>query len=159
VFDLLHAHGRTLASAGVIVQRTRWTSEPEKQWTATQTAKLASVLGAHGALVTWDYGGNDFLEVAHTIEACEAAGIRTVFMTVEQERPGEPGSFLFMPRSADAIVSTGGMTVREAPVPARIIGFEDGRVPAAAVAAGDLTRPVFGEYDFVGLRARSREDF
>ena len=159
VRDLLRAHGDTLAFAGVIVQRTRWTSEPEKRWTAQQTAKLATALGAQGAVVTWDYGGNDFLEVAYTIEACEAAGIKTVFMTVEQERPGNPGSFLFMPSSADAIVSTGGLTVLETPPPARVIGFDDGLVPAQAVTAGDLIRPIFGEYDFYGLRQRGRLDF
>ena len=159
VRDLLAAHGDTLAFAGVIVQRTRWTSEPEKQWTARQTARLAAALGAQGALVTWDYGGNDFLEVAYTVEACEAAGIETVLMTVEQERPGNPGSFLYMPAAADTIVSTGGLTVLEAPTPARVIGFEDGLVPSHAVTAGELIRPVFGEYDFYGLRNRGRADF
>jgi glycine reductase len=159
VRDLLRSHGKSLAFAGVIVQRTRWTSEPEKRWTARQAAKLATALGAQGALVTWDYGGNDFLEVAYTIEACEAAGIKTVFMTVEQERPGNPGSFLFMPSSADAIVSTGGVTVLETPPPARIIGFEDDLVPSDAVTVGDVIRPIFGEYDFYGLRHRGRLDF
>src|SRR5262249_56555124 len=108
------------------------------------------------ALVTWDFGGNDFLEVAYTVEACEAAGIKTVLMTVEQERPGNPGSFLYMPVAADAIVSTGGLTVREAPTPARVIGFEDGLVPSHAVSAGELIRPIFGRYDFYGLRHRGR---
>lgn len=159
VRDLFLAHGRSLSFAGVIPQRTRWTSEPEKRWTARQTAKLAAALGVQGALVTWDYGGNDFLEVAYTVEACEEAGIKTVFMTVEQERPGNPGSFLFMPPAADAIVSTGGMTVRETAPPGRVIGFEDDLVPVHAVTAGDLIRPVFGEYDFYGLRNRGRLDF
>ena len=159
VLDLLRAHGESVCFAGVIAQRTRWTSEPQKQWTAQQTARLAKALGAAGALVTWDYGGNDFLEVAYTVEACEALGIETVFMTVEQERPGNPGSFLFMPPSADAIVSTGGLTVTEAPVPERVVGFEDGLVPGYAVTAGERIRPIFGEYDFYGLRNRGRLDF
>jgi hypothetical protein len=159
VRDLLRAHGESLSFAGVIVQRTRWTSEPEKQWTARQTAKLATALEARGALVTWDYGGNDFLEVAYTVEACQAAGIETVLMTVEQERPGNPGSFLFTPPSADAIVSTGGITVLETAPPSRVIGFEDDLVPVHAVTAGEVIRPIFGEYDFYGLRNQGRLDF
>ena len=159
VLDLLRAHGKSVCFAGVIAQRTRWTSEPQKRWTAQQTARLAKTLGAAGALVTWDFGGNDFLEVAYTVEACEALGIRTVFMTVEQERPGNPGSFLFMPPSADAIVSTGELTVTEAPAPQRVIGCEDSHMPGHAVTAGGRIRPIFGEYDFYGLRYRGRLDF
>jgi glycine reductase len=159
VLDLLREHGTSVCFAGVIAQRTRWTSERQKRWTAQQTARLARALHADGALVTWDYGGNDFLEVAYTIEACEALGIKTVLMTVDQERPGDPGSFLFMPSAAEAIVTTGGLTVTDAPEPERVIGFEDGLVATHMVAAGERIRPIFGQYDFYGLRNRGRVDF
>lgn len=159
VADLYRAHGDSLAFRGVIVQRTRWTSEPQKRWTAQQTAKMARMLGATGAIVTWDYGGNDFLEVAYTIEACEAAGIKTVWVTVEQEKAGNPGSLLFMPPTADAVVSTGGLLLRDVPPPGRVVGFDDGALPPGVVAEGDQIRSVFGEFDFYGLRNRSRVDF
>ncbi len=159
VADLYRAHGASVDFRGVITQRTRWTSEPQKRWTAQQTAKIARMLGASGAIVTWDYGGNDFLEVAYTIEACEAAGIKTVWVTVEQEKAGNPGSLLFTPAAADAAVSTGGLLLREAITPSRVIGFDDGRLPAGVVAEGDLVRSVFGEFDFYGLRNRSRVDY
>ena len=48
---------------GSIISRTQWAALAEKQLIANQTAKLATMLGAQGALVTWDDGGNEFIEV------------------------------------------------------------------------------------------------
>ncbi len=50
-----------------------------------QTAKLAAMLGAQGAVVTWDAGGNEFIEVVRSIQACERLGIKTVFLTSEDD--------------------------------------------------------------------------
>ena len=52
---------------------------------ANQAAKLAQVLGAQGAIITWDAGGNEFIEVVRTIQACEQLGIKTVFLTSEDD--------------------------------------------------------------------------
>ena len=43
------------------------------------------MLGAQGAVVTWDAGGNEFIEVVRTIQACERLGIKTVFLTSEDD--------------------------------------------------------------------------
>ena len=53
--------------------RTEWTTQHEKQLIANQTAKLASMLGAQGAVVTWDAGGNEFIEVVRTHPGVRAA--------------------------------------------------------------------------------------
>ena len=95
VLPALYArHGTEYAWVGSIVSRTRWGGLAEKQRSAYQTAKLASMLGATGALVTWNHGGNDLIEVMLTIQGLERAGIRTVFLTIESDikvvrlRPG-----------------------------------------------------------------------
>ena len=158
VLDLARAHGDSLAFAGIIAQRTRWTSEAEKQLTAQQTAKMAKMVGATGALVTWDYGGNDNVEVAYTLEACEALGIKTVFLTHEQgPPPTSAGTMIFLPAAADAVVSTGTLLLTEVTKPARIIGFDDGRGPLDFAVSG--TREVFGVDDRYGLRNLSIEEY
>ena len=92
--------------AVAIAIRTRWSQQVEKDVTSNQAAKLASQIGATGAVVTWDAGGNDFMEVIRTVQACEKMGINTVFLTTE-EHP-DTGSPLLEPLpEARAIVTTG----------------------------------------------------
>ena len=52
--------------------------------TSNQAAKIAQQIGATGAVVTWDAGGNDFMEVIRTVQACEQIGINVVFLTFEE---------------------------------------------------------------------------
>jgi hypothetical protein len=153
VFDLLRGHGGDCAFAGVIAVRTRWSAQAEKDLTAFQAAKVARMVGARGAIVTWDSGGNDFIEVIRTIQACEQAGVKTVFITGE-EPPETGGPPLLEPLpEADAIVSTGWAGALDGdpppPTPSRIIGGEDQsydpdsgmlRRELAALAAGARPR-------------------
>jgi hypothetical protein len=57
--------------------------------------------------VTWDAGGNEFIEVVHTVRACERLGIKTVFLTSEDNPEGGAPSMLEPVAEADAIVTTG----------------------------------------------------
>jgi hypothetical protein len=107
VLELYSRHGLDLDFAGCIAIRTRWSSQDEKDVTATQCAKLAVLLGAEGAVVTWDAGGNDFMEVIRTVQACEYAGVQTVFLTSEEPaHTGGPPLLEPLPE-ARAIVSAG----------------------------------------------------
>ncbi len=107
VMDMYRRHGKEIAFAGVITIRTRWSAQFEKDITSTQAAKLAQMQGAKGAVITWDAGGNDFMETIRTVQACEKLGIKTVFLTGE-ESPESGGPPLLEPLpEADAIVSTG----------------------------------------------------
>ena len=130
VFSLYRGHGDQFNFAGCIAIRTRWSSQAEKDVTSFQAAKLASMLGATGAIVTWDAGGNDFMEVIRTVQACERLGVKTVFLTNE-EHPDTGGPPLLEPLpEADAIVSTGfgaNLTDDERPLPAveRVIGKKE----------------------------------
>ena len=107
VQDLYDGHGVEHDFAGVIAIRTRWTAQEEKDLTAYQAAKLARLLGADGALVTYDAGGNDFMEVMQTVQACERLGIKTVLVTGESPPESEGLPLLMELPEADAIVSTG----------------------------------------------------
>ena len=107
LLDLYRRHGKDINLVGVIATRTEWTTQHEKQLTANQTAKMAKMLGAEGALVTWDAGGNEFIEVIRTVQACEQEGIKTVFLTSEDSPEGGAPTMLEPVPEADAVVSTG----------------------------------------------------
>lgn len=129
VLEMFRQHGKTLAFGGVITIRTRWTAQFEKDITSNQAAKLAQMVGANGAVITWDAGGNDFMETIRTVQACEKLGIKTVFLTGE-ESPESGGPPLLEPLAeADAIVSTGfGGHANRSMLPLenveKIVGFE-----------------------------------
>jgi Glycine/sarcosine/betaine reductase component B subunits len=130
LLDLCRRHGKDWSFLGVILLRTEWTTQTEKQLMANQTAKLASLLGAQGAVVTWDAGGNEFIEVMRSIQACERLGIKTVFLTSEDDATDGAPTMLEPLPEADAIVSTGffknsTLGVTEAPAVDRVIGLPD----------------------------------
>ncbi len=126
-WGLSQRHGKDINFVGCIIIRTRWSAQSEKFLTAQQVASLCRTLRADGAVVGWDSGGNDFMEVIRTIEACEKAGVKTVFLTME-ESPLSGGPPLLEPLpEADAVVSTGfqgaaGGRVAELAAPERVIG-------------------------------------
>jgi len=106
IHDLYERHNRDAIFAGCIAIRTRWSHQVEKDVTSNQAAKIAQQMGATGAVVTWDAGGNDFMEVIRTVQACEKVGLKAVFLTTE-EHP-DTGSPLLEPLpEARAVVSTG----------------------------------------------------
>jgi glycine reductase len=143
--DLYRRHGRDWNFLGVIVFRTEWTTQHEKQLMANQAAKLAALLGAQGALVTWDAGGNEFIEVIHTVQACEQLGIKTVFLTSEDDATDGAPTMLEPLPEADAIVSTSffknrTLAVADAPAVARVIGIRTKSINAdrrTGTGAGD----------------------
>lgn len=186
VLPALYArHGADVAWAGSIVARTRWGSLAEKQRSAYQTVKLAQMLGADGALVTWNHGGNDLIEVMLTIQGLERAGIKTVFLTIESdikvvrltpdlaETGAEEPPLLFSVPEADAIVSTGTLAPADAlPRMARVVGgrevvFDQERPDVRISAEGPLDleavsgaySPIFGHFDNYGLGRQSYDDY
>ncbi len=129
LLDLYRRHGVDWHILGVIALRTEWTTQHEKQLMANETAKLAHMLGAQGAIVTWDAGGNEFIEVIRTIQACERLGIQTVFLTSEDDATGGAPTMLEPLPEANAIVSTGFFKTRTLEVPElprvqRVIGHQ-----------------------------------
>jgi sarcosine reductase len=151
LLELYRRHGRTLDFLGVIAFRTEWTTQHEKDLMAEQAAKLAKMLGAAGALVTWDAGGNEYIEVVHTVRACERLGITTVFLTSEDNPEGGAPSLLKPLPEADAIVTTGffnASLLDLGPMPPveRVIGYGT----KGAGSAEDATILMQGDVDAKG---------
>src|ERR671923_2438100 len=153
LLNLYRRHGVDWNFLGVIGLRTEWTTQHEKQLMANQTAKLAQMLGAQGAIVTWDAGGNEFIEVIRTIQACERLGIKTVFLTSEDDATGGAPTMLEPLREADAIVSTSffknvTLGVPPAPAVARVIGLPTKKILRGSTlglhAGADSTIPTAG---------------
>jgi glycine reductase complex component B subunit alpha and beta len=183
--QLYARHGQDIDWIGVLVSRTRWGATAEKELSAFQTVKLAQMLRAEGALVTWNHGGNDLIEVMLTIQGLERAGIKTVFLTIESDikvvrmtpELAETGAheppLLFSVPEADAIVSTGTLAPETSlPAMERVLGgdtvafdFERPNVRAAAGGPLDLEElsgaysPIFGHFDNYGLGTQSYFDF
>jgi glycine reductase len=151
LLELYRRHGQTLDFRGVIAFRTEWTTQHEKDLMAEQAAKLAKMAGASGALVTWDAGGNEYIEVVHTVRACERLGIKTVFLTSEDNPEGGAPSLLKPVPEADAIVTTGffnASLLDLGPMPAveRVIGYGT----KGAGSAEDATILMQGDVDAKG---------
>lgn len=124
---LYEAHGGSLAFLGVILHRTRFEVFEEKQLSANQAAKLAKLMGADGAIVTWIGAGNAFIEGMLTIQALEREGMKTVFVTYEHGgREGWEAPLMFTVPEADAIISVGSLD-RPITLPAveRVIGGDE----------------------------------
>lgn len=107
VKELFKRHDVTMDFRAVISLKTEWTVQREKELMASQAAKMAKMLGADGAIVTWDAGGNEYMEVIYTVREMERLGIKTVFVTSEDDPTGGVSTMLLPIPEADAIISTG----------------------------------------------------
>ena len=105
---LYREHGRSLRFAGVVLLRGYEQSADDKRRAAEAAAEAAVALGADGAIVTTDAGGNSHTDVMLTCRACEQAGVRTTVIVAEMADPGStsPGLTDWVPE-ADSIVSAG----------------------------------------------------
>ena len=167
LLDIYRRHGVDFNFLGVIATRTEWTTQHEKQLTANQTAKLAKMMGAQGALVTWDAGGNEFIEVIRTVQACEQEGIKTVFLTSEDDPTGSAPTMLEPVPEADAIVSTGfikSLYLGIDPLPAvdRVIGWSQmvsGSLRDKLVPTGGAIPPPHRYDDHYGFGRLSSEEY
>ena len=108
VRSLYRDHGQRLRFAGVVLMRGYEQTAADKQRAAAAAAEAAAGLGAEGAIVTTDAGGNSHTDVMLTVRACEEAGIRTTAIVAEMADPDSTTSGLtdWVPE-ADSIVSAG----------------------------------------------------
>ena len=122
--SLHREHGQRLNFVGMILERIRFVSFPEKEVIAYNTAQLASALRADSALVTWYGSGNAFIDVMLTVRALERCGIRTTLLTYEYGgKDGTDSPLLYYVPEASAVVSTGSRDRwLELPAPDRVVG-------------------------------------
>jgi glycine reductase len=108
VLGLFRENNRRVNFAGVILERIRFETHHGKEVIAHNTAQMGNALRADGALVTWVGGGNAFIDVMLTIQACEQRGIKTVLVGYESGvKSGVDAPLLYYVPEADAVVSTG----------------------------------------------------
>jgi glycine reductase len=154
VLELYRRHNVDLDFRGVLAFKTEWTTQREKDLMAAQAAKMAKLMGASGAIVSWDAGGNEFLEVIGTVRECEREGLRTVLITSEDNPEGGAATLLQPLPEADAIVSTGYFTsalleLGQLPSVERVIGNQVRKLwrQAGAIVESDTGQPTGGPLD------------
>jgi glycine reductase complex component B subunit alpha and beta len=127
VLRLYQAHGRSLNFAGVIMQRIRFETAHGKEVGAQNAARLAKMFRADGALLTWIGGGNAFVDLMLTVQACERNSIKTALVTYEHGgKEGRDSPLLFYVPEADAVVTTGSLDrTLDLPAMGKVIGPYD----------------------------------
>ena len=138
--SLYREHGERLRFAGVVLMRGYEQSADDKQGAADAAAARAQELGADGAVITTDAGGNSHTDVMLTCRACERAGIRTTVILAEETDPDSTRPILtdWVPE-ADSIVSTGNLEeLVEEWNPERVLGGEALLDGTAAAKAGPI---------------------
>ena len=124
VLGLYRENRHRVNFAGVILERIRFETHHGKEVIAHNTAQMGTALRADGALVTWVGGGNAFVDVMLTIQACEQRGIKTVLVGYESGvKGGVDAPLLYYVPEADAVVSTGNRNSPiELPEAERVVG-------------------------------------
>jgi glycine reductase complex component B subunit alpha and beta len=108
LFGLYGVHGKEINLVGVILERIRFETYHGKEVIAHNTAQLAKAMGSDGALITWLGGGNAFVDVMLTVQACERDGIKAVLVTYELGgKDGVDAPLLHYVPEVAAVVSTG----------------------------------------------------
>jgi glycine reductase len=108
VRSLYREHGRRLRFTGLVLMRGYEQTAEDKERAAAAAAEAAVALGADGAIVTTDAGGNSHTDVMLTVRACEQAGVRTTAIVAEMADPDSTSSGLTdWVAEADSIVSVG----------------------------------------------------
>src|ERR671925_654436 len=151
-------HGKRVRFAGVVLMRGYEQTAEAKQRAADAAAARAQELGADGAIITTDAGGNSHTDVMLTCRACERAGIRTTVILAEETDPDSTRPILtdWVPE-ADSIVSTGNVEelVPEW-TPERVLGGDVLLDGESAVDAGPIpVRNYLGATNQMGQLALS----
>jgi len=108
IWELQSRHGKDLNFAGVIINRGHNYTQAEKERSSLWAAKLAGFIGADGAILTPEGGGNAAIDMMLACQYMEQAGIKTT--VVSSEAAGTDGfdfPLFFTVPEADAIVSIG----------------------------------------------------
>jgi len=108
IWELQSRHGKDLNFAGVILNRGHNYTQADKERSSHWAAKLAQFVGADGAILTPEGGGNAAIDMMLACQYMEQAGIRTT--VVSSEAAGTDGydfPLFFTVPEADAIVAVG----------------------------------------------------
>jgi glycine reductase complex component B subunit alpha and beta len=111
IMELLERHGKTLNFLGVILSRGYNDSFEQKKKMGLWVARLASNLGAAGAVACMEGTGNGTVDYMQTVKACEDQGIKTVAVLHESNGPkGYERPLVDHPKEADSMISRGNVS-------------------------------------------------
>ena len=123
VLGLARRHGKTLNFLSCIILRQPWHSEEEMLFVGKRAAEAAKQLGATGAVVTNEVRGLQYVSSARTVQALERLGIKTVWISEEEDNEdGKVPPFLYHPSEMEAVVSTGTGAAGPFPAVERVVG-------------------------------------
>jgi glycine reductase complex component B subunit alpha and beta len=171
ITGLYREHGVGLCFAGVVLSRGHYYGLEDKHRVAQQASKLARLLGAQGAIFTWENAGNGLMETMYTLQACERMGIKTVLITFEHGgAKGDDAPLQFYVPEAVALVSSGSMDEPVTlPAVERVLGGGDTirlnpqmggeRVPARGPVTLDWRLELYAAAGEAGQTRYAREDY
>ena len=112
VKELYHRSGVDLNFVGVVLTRGYYNTLADKRRAASYCAKLAQMLGADGAVITIESGGNSHTDAMLTCQECEKQGVNTVLIVGEMGDANSTDYSLvdYVPE-ANAMVSVGNREV------------------------------------------------
>jgi glycine reductase len=166
---LYRRHGKDLELAGMILAPGYRMKLEDKDCWASYAAKEAMMLGATGAVITQEGGGNGIIDVMLICRHCERLGIKTVVLVNELANPD--GADFPLPDvvpEADAIVSAGNREQMVVLPPIdRALGGEDvfdpdQRANPPQPARGEVTVPIrqiYGSTNQLGYGALTARYF
>lgn len=107
IIDLLRRHGKDLCFIGVILNNES-TMLSYKKRAAHYTEKLANIIGAEGAIIAEEGGGNPETDLMLNCKLLERSGIKTVLITDEYAgRDGRSQGLADVTSEADAVITNG----------------------------------------------------
>lgn len=158
VEDLLEEDGRTLNLMGVIIAPVK-TAFAEKERIGQQVFKIAKMLGAEGAIISEDGGGNPEADLMFVDRLFEKAGIKTVLITDEYAGSdgASPGLADVTPE-ADAVVTNGNGNQRIAlPPMKKVIGILNSVERITGGHAGSLCEDGSVDMEIAGIMGSTNE--
>lgn len=138
--ELYRRHGVDLNFVGMVISCGHRDTQTLKERGAQYSAKLAKLLGAQGAVISFEGGGGATVDFMRTVKACEQIGIRPVAEMYEHAAIGS-GEFpiVYHVAEADALVSRGATAdIIHAPKMDRVFGGKQ----KLALYGGDIIEDV-----------------
>ncbi|MED5580036.1 MAG: glycine/sarcosine/betaine reductase component B subunit [Nitrospinota bacterium] len=124
ILELYRRHGIDLNFAGMILTRGHRDNQALKERSAQYVAKLAKILHADGAVLSFEGGGNSSVDYWLTVQALEQMEITAVPIVYEVGRPGTSEfPLVYHVPEANSIISKGANGDKvDAPAMERVIG-------------------------------------
>ena len=106
--ELYERHGKELSFVGVVITVAQYTQQARERSAVVASNLVKFVLGADGAILTKIGGGAPHIDLAQTLDLCEAHGVKSVVVVGDHSTDGSTeGALLFNTPHADAIVNVG----------------------------------------------------